>query len=584
METCGLICVSGDYEKFLMRCSHCPTDVEVAQWQEFVLHIRNMHSNVRPVEDEISKSERAEAEEGDVEFVKLKPAEEPLTEEDDEMNDQEKESEDEEDVNEAVEGEEVGSSMDATEESNPSEATDYEESDEEEEPRKCPYKKENGPVYKFNPSFFRLDPRTQKFIEIYKGHPCLWDTAHSEYKEPRKCKEALKQIIADLESTVAIFFNEISLKMAIKKIHVQFQTVHKRVLSGKQKPHSLPFKIYTLCSFLKDSMEEEAEANRTEKIKLDFSEKNKLTTDLIEKYANFPQLYDSTHKDFSNMSSRKQAYESMASEISVPNEDINSDDILRAIQTLRQWYYRTTKHPINAGGGAETFYLEMCRFMPPKMFKQRLVCEHCNQATSSDYVLQAHIFKEHNIGELPFKCSLCDRSFAGRAELTTHVQRVHIGKTRQCTYCEMTFSVISDLRLHIRTHTGHKPYICEHCGKAFRLRSQMTLHVTAIHKKLRAFKCTMCPKDFVKKVHLTDHIKGHLNIRDKICSMCGKGFTSCHSLIRHRQIHSEVKKFVCKVCDARFSQFVGLNSHMKRTHNIVRNNAQKAKEEGESDH
>jgi len=74
-------------------------------------------------------------------------------------------------------------------------------------------------------------------------------------------------MIADLEATVAIFLNEISLKMAIKKIHVQFNTVHKRVLSGKQKPHSLPFKIYTLCNFLKASMEEEEEANKTEKIK-----------------------------------------------------------------------------------------------------------------------------------------------------------------------------------------------------------------------------------------------------------------------------------------------------------------------------
>nr|XP_016940467.1 zinc finger protein 28 homolog [Drosophila suzukii] len=583
METCGLICVSGDYEKFLMRCSHCPTDVEVAQWQEFVLHIRNMHSNVGLIQDEIIESEKA-MDEGDVDSVELESAEENQSEEEDEVNAEEEESEGE--ANEGVEREAVGSSMDATEYSNPSEASDFEESDEEEEPRKFPFKKENAPAYKFNPSFFRLDPRTPKLIEIYKGHPCLWDPAHSDYKEPRKCKEALKQIIADLEATVAIFLNEISLRMAIKKIHVQFNTVHKRVLSGKQKPHSLPFKIYTLCSFLMASMEEEEETNKTEKIKLDFSEKNKLTTDLIEMYANFPQLYDSTHKDFSNMNSRKQAYESMAAKISVPNEDISTDDIIRAIQILRQWYYRTTKHPINAGGGAEQFYLEVCQFMPPKMFKQRLVCEYCNQGTSSDYVLQAHIFKEHNIGELPFKCSLCDRSFAGRAELTTHVQRVHIGKTRKCTHCEMAFSVISDLRLHIRTHTGHKPYICEHCGKAFRLRSQMTLHVTAIHKKLRAFKCTMCPKDFVKKVHLTDHIKGHLNIRDKICGVCGKGFTSGHSLIRHRQIHSEVKKFVCKVCDARFSQFVGLNSHMKRTHNIVRNNnnSQKAKEEVESDH
>lgn len=311
---------------------------------------------------------------------------------------------------------------------------------------------------------------------------------------------------------------------------------------------------------------------------LDFSKKNKLTTDLIEMYANFPQLYDSNHKEFSNMSSRKQAYESMAAEISVPNVDINSDDIFRAIQNLRQWYYKNTKHAIYAGSTAEKFYLEVCRFMPAKMYKQRLVCEFCHQITSSDHVLQSHIFKAHNIGELPFKCTLCDRSFVGRCELANHIQRVHIGKTHKCTHCERSFAVMSDLQLHIRTHTGHKPYVCEHCGKAFRLRSQMTLHVTAIHTKIRAFKCTMCPKDFVKKVDLSDHIKGHLNIRDKICSVCGKGFTSCHALIRHRQIHSEVKKFVCKLCDSRFSQFVGLNTHMKRTHNILRNNSQKGKD------
>lgn len=57
METCGLIYVSGDYDKFLMRCSHCPTDVEVAQWQEFVLHFRNMHSSIALQEQEATKDE-----------------------------------------------------------------------------------------------------------------------------------------------------------------------------------------------------------------------------------------------------------------------------------------------------------------------------------------------------------------------------------------------------------------------------------------------------------------------------------------------------------------------------------------------
>uniref|UniRef100_A0A6P4FJK6 Zinc finger protein 432 isoform X2 n=1 Tax=Drosophila rhopaloa TaxID=1041015 RepID=A0A6P4FJK6_DRORH len=554
METCGLICVSGDYEKFLMRCSQCPTDVELAQWQEFVLHIRNVHSKVWIIKDEMTKivDEGSEILE---DVVELESRETEV---------QAKEAESPEEANIEFKIEPIDSSIYATEEFISTDPSDHEEYDQEEEPNVPTVEEANeksAPTYKFHPSFFRRDPRTVKFIEIYKAYPCLWSPAHIQYKEPRAWKEALKQMIADLETKVSVFLNETTLKVAIKKIQMQFDTVHKRVLSGKQKSQSLAFGIYTLCSFLKASRDEE-EANKNEKIK----------------------LYDSTHKEFSNMSSRKQAYESLAAEISVPNVDINSDDIFRAIHNLRQWYYKSTKHAINAGSGAEKFYIEVCRFMPPKMFKQRLVCEICNQITSSDHVLQSHIFKAHNIGELPFKCTLCERSFVGRGELANHIQRVHIGKTHKCTHCERTFAVISDLQLHIRTHTGHKPYVCEHCGKAFRLRSQMKLHVTAIHTKIRAFKCSMCPKDFVKKVDLSDHIKGHLNIRDKICTVCGKGFTSCHALIRHRQIHAEVKKFVCKLCDSRFSQFVGLNTHMKRTHNIVRHNLQKTKESVDAEH
>ncbi|KAH8339923.1 hypothetical protein KR067_002574 [Drosophila pandora] len=561
METCGLIYVSNDYEKFLMRCSFCPKDVEMAQWQQFVLHFRNMHTPQENekyeevISEDLALDEKCAAE--DAKETNLLAKDEQL--------------------NVELEIETVESLLSEAEESGGSDQEDELEPGQEKESGEHAADDVNvlsTPIYKFQPSFFRRDPRTPKFIEIYKAYPCLWNPSHSKYKEPSACQEALKEMIVELESKVAVFLNERSLRAAIKKIHQQYNTLNKRVLSGNQKQHSLAFNNYTLCSFLKATKDYDP-SKRKEKIQLDFSKKNKLTTELIELYANFPQLYDPSHKEFSNMHSRKQAYESLAAEITIPNTDINSDDIYRAIQNLRQWYYKSTKHAINAGKGAEKFYQDVCRFMPPKMFKQRLVCEICQQVTYSDHVLQSHIFKAHKIGDLPFKCTLCERSFIGRVELANHTQRVHIGKTLKCDHCERTFAVFADLELHIRTHTGHKPYVCEQCGKAFRLRSQMKLHVTAIHTKIRAFKCDMCPKDFVKKVDLTDHIKSHLNIRDKICNDCGKGFTSCHSLIRHRQIHSEVKKFVCKLCEARFSQFVGLNSHMKRTHNIVRSHGQK---------
>ncbi|XP_034651985.1 gastrula zinc finger protein XlCGF48.2 [Drosophila subobscura] len=593
MESCGLIYVSRDYKTFLMRCSYCPTDVEVDKWQEFVVHYRNMHSALQVVEDhtgmDVDASFSSKAEFLDEDYHEDEMSEEEGDNEDEieqtahledglqQANAVEQSTKVELEI-EAVPSRTVSSVDDSDSEASQSE---FEETDLEAESNKSAENEDASalatPIYKFHPSFFRRDPRTLKFIELYKEHPCLWNPGNGRFKDPSACKEAYRKMISDLEAKVAMFLNEISLRAAIRKMHLQYNTVHKRVLCGTQKAKSVAFSHYTICSFLQDC-EVQRDSYKNEKIQLDFTQRNKLTTELIELYANFPQLYDQNHSEFCSMNSRKQAYESLAVEISVPNVDINSDDIYRAIQNLRQWYYKSTKLAINNGNEAEQFYLKLCGFLPPKMFKQRLVCEICHTVTSSDHVLQSHIFKAHNIGELPFKCTLCDRSFVGRGELANHMQRVHIGKTHQCGHCERSFAVKSDLQLHIRTHTGHKPFVCELCGKAFRLKSQMNLHVTAIHTKLRAFKCTMCPKDFVKKVDLSDHIKGHLNIRDKICTTCGKGFTSCHSLIRHRQIHSEVKKFVCKLCDARFSQFVGLNSHMKRTHNIVRNNSQKATE------
>ncbi|XP_026841578.1 zinc finger and BTB domain-containing protein 17 [Drosophila persimilis] len=595
METCGFIYVSRDYKTFLMRCSYCPIDVEVEKWQEFVMHYRNMHSALeldaehRGMDLDANSSIKAE-------FLDEDYQDDDATDEEGEKDDEKehlKHLDNLKDVlpqdNEVQDGTKIQLEIEAVtsqtvsslyESDSETSQTEYVETDLKADSNRSAEKEDEKtalatPIYKFHPSFFRRDPRTLTLIKLYKEHPCLWNPENSHYKDPNACKEAYRKMICDLEAKAAMFLNEISLKASIRKIHLQYNTVHKRMLCGTQKSQSVAFTHYTLCSFLQDCGDQK-DLYKNEKIRLDFTKKNKLTTELIELYGNFPQLYDHTHSEFSSMNSRKQAYESLAVEISVPNVDINSDDIFRAIQNIRQWYYKSSKHGINAGNEAEQFYLKVCRFLPPKMFKQRLVCEICHIVTSSDHVLQSHIFKAHNIGELPFKCTLCDRSFVGRGELANHKQRVHIGKTHQCGHCERSFAVKSDLQLHIRTHTGQKPFVCELCGKAFRLKSQMNLHVTAIHTKVRAFKCTMCPKDFVKKVDLSDHIKSHLNIRDKICTICGKGFTSCHSLIRHRQIHSEVKKFVCKLCDARFSQFVGLNSHMKRTHNIVRNNLQKA--------
>lgn len=57
----------------------------------------------------------------------------------------------------------------------------------------------------------------------------------------------------ELDAQISVVFTEHSLKAAIKKLHLQYNMVEKRVMNGNQKPSSVAFNHYTSCSFLKAS-------------------------------------------------------------------------------------------------------------------------------------------------------------------------------------------------------------------------------------------------------------------------------------------------------------------------------------------
>lgn len=243
--------------------------------------------------------------------------------------------------------------------------------------------------------------------------------------------------------------------------------------------------------------------------------------------------------------------------------------ISNAIGQIKNYYFRIKRRKGKLSK-CEDKYMKLCKFIGGTLLKEKIPCSICDKVFFTEHNLKHHLTKVHKVGDHSFKCEICGKELVSKTSVRYHYLRVHAKKQFPCEYCGKLYAIPSELKVHVRVHTAEKPHVCELCGKSFRLRNLLGLHVTRMHERARNFKCTMCPKAFFQKPDLRDHMKSHLNIRDKICETCGKGFTNGHSLIRHRQIHSEVKKFECKLCDAKFHQFVGLNGHMKRTHNIAK--------------
>lgn len=71
------------------------------------------------------------------------------------------------------------------------------------------------------------------------------------------------------------------------------------------------------------------------------------------------------------------------------------------------------------------------------------------------------------IGERPYHCKHCDKSFATTISLKTHTY-IHTGeKPHKCPHCPKTFATSSKLGRHIVTHSEQRPFACEHCPKSF---------------------------------------------------------------------------------------------------------------------
>ena len=203
-----------------------------------------------------------------------------------------------------------------------------------------------------------------------------------------------------------------------------------------------------------------------------------------------------------------------------------------------------------------------------------------------------------------FSCTMCDKFFASKYDLTRHIDNTHITSQFHCSLCKKQFSSKHHVQRHIDSvHKKLKPFSCTECKKSFAEKHNLDRHVILIHKKvksgnraetytpsgkyttasdkiiveekdksdspptLKAFACTLCGKSFSSAQHLERHIKFHTKDKCFSCTECDKMFYTNSCVARHiNSVHKRLRPFTCLVCEKSFGLKQDLDRHYRRVH------------------